>query len=69
MIMPDNITASLTHEEIERRRRHMDSAIESARIEGGEIGPETRAIMDEYCTGRIDTDEMVSRIRRRHAQP
>lgn len=67
--MPDSITAPLTREEIERRRRHMGSAIESARIEGGEVGPEARAIMDEYCSGRIDTDEMVARIRRRHVQP
>lgn len=67
--MSDAELAKLPAVEIAARRDAMRDAIASARIEGGVIGPEARAIMELYCTGMIDADEMADRIRRRHVRP
>ena len=48
--MSDIVTALL---DAERRRRGVESALGSLRIEGLEIDDETRAIFDRYIAGKI----------------
>ena len=65
--MPDDLKAlTLSRDEVDLRHRYLRRAIESARIEGGEVDPEDRAIIDLYCTGGIDSDEAAARIRERY---
>lgn len=40
----------------------MHQAVASARIEGQEPTPETRAALDEFAAGRIDAEEMLRRL-------
>jgi hypothetical protein len=47
---------------IDERRRHVDNALGSLRIEGLEIDARTRAIADRYIAGDISIDEMTQTI-------
>ena len=52
----------------QRRRAHaVRAGIASARIEGGDVGPEAQAIMNEWAQGLIDDDTMTARIDALHA--
>ena len=54
----------------QRRRTHaVGAGIASARIEGGDVGLEARAIMNEWAQGLIDNDTMTGRIDALHATP
>ena len=58
----------LPETEIAARRQAMRDAIASARIEGGTVSDEARAIMELHNLGHIDDDEMMRRIRLRHVR-
>ncbi len=53
--------------DIERRRRHVASALGSLRIEGLEVSIEARAIFDRYIMGDIRADEVTAAILARTA--
>lgn len=46
----------------ERRRRGVESALGSLRIEGLEIDAETRAIFDRYIAGDLNIDELMPKL-------
>ncbi len=51
----------------EARRRHVESALGSLRIEGLEASSEAREITDRYISGDIPADEMTAAILARHS--
>ena len=54
----------------QRRRAHaVRAGIASARIEGGNVGLEAQAIMNEWAQGLIDNGTMAGRIDALHAIP
>jgi hypothetical protein len=64
--------ARLHHEAVsadEQRLRAnaVRAGIASAHIEGGDVGPEAQAIMNEWAEGLIDNDTMTARIDALHA--
>ena len=67
----DSTTETLFHitiqEEQRRRADAVRAGIASARIEGGDVGPEAQAIMNEWAQGLIDDDTMTARIDALHA--
>ena len=65
--MPDIIETWLSPDEIRTRRGAMRAAIASARIEGAEVSPAARSIMDMHNRGEITDEEMIIRIRELHA--
>ena len=65
--MPDIIETRLSPDEIRTRRGAMRAAIASARIEGAEVSPAARSIMDMHNRGEITDEEMIIRIRELHA--
>jgi hypothetical protein len=51
---------ALTPEEIQRRRKHVETAIADSRLEGMiEISAEERAIFDAYIRGEIEAEDLV----------
>ena len=61
--MPDTVAVSLPAEEVAARRDAMRDAIASARIEGAEVSPGARSLMELYAQGCIGEEEMIARIR------
>ena len=55
--------ATLTETELRERRLAVESALGSLRIEGKELEPEGREILDRYADGEISLPEMRSAIR------
>jgi hypothetical protein len=58
---------AVSPDEQRRRASAVRAGIASARIEGGAVGPEARAIMNEWAQGLIDDDTMTARIDALHA--
>ena len=54
-------TARTTRTPFDARRRAVANAVHSTELEGGTVAPETRADMDEFADGHIDSDELVRR--------
>ena len=52
---------TLTQADLDRRHVAVREAVASARIEGGDVGPDAKAIMDEWAAGLIDTETMLQR--------
>lgn len=65
--MPDIVETRLSPDEIRARRAAMRAAIASARIEGAEVSPAARSIMEMHNRGEITDQEMIIRIRELHA--
>jgi hypothetical protein len=65
-VMTDDRPA-ITPEEIQRRRKHVETAIADSRLEGMiEISAEERAIFDAYIRGEIDAGDLVTEYKRRN---
>ncbi len=67
-----NTTAKLlspiiSQDEKRLRADAVRAGIASARIEGGDVGPEAQAIMNEWAEGLIDAETMMDRIDALHA--
>ena len=58
---------AVSQDEQHRRTSAVRPGIASARIEGGDVGPEAQAIMNEWAQGLIDDDTMTARIDALHA--
>ena len=58
---------AVSQDEHFRRASAVRAGIASARIEGGDVGPEAQAIMNEWAQGLIDDDTMTARIDALHA--
>ena len=58
---------AVSQDEQHRRSSAVRAGIASARIEGGDVGPEAQAIMNEWAQGLIDDDTMTARIDALHA--
>ncbi len=58
---------AVSHDEQRLRTNAVRAGIASARIEGGDVGPEAQAIMSEWAQGLIDDDTMTARIDALHA--
>jgi uncharacterized protein YbjT (DUF2867 family) len=54
--------AVLTEAELRDRRRAVDSALGSLRIEGMELEPEPREVLERFARGEIDHAEMRAEI-------
>ena len=61
-----NITETPTQADLDSRHVAVREAVASARIEGGEVGPDAKAIMDEWAAGLIDKETMLERVRSLH---
>jgi hypothetical protein len=48
------------------RERRVAEGIHSGEMEGVSVDAETRADADEYIAGKIDSDELVTRARKRY---
>ena len=59
-------TDEVTQDTLTARDVAVREAVASARIEGGDVGPEAKAIMDEWAAGLIDKETMVQRVLRLH---
>ena len=55
--------AALTAAELENRRLALESALGSLRIEGMELEPEGREILDRFACGEMSLPEMRSAVR------
>ena len=53
----------ITPEEMERRRRHVSTAIADSRIEGMETGAEELAIFESYIRGEIEAGDLIPRLK------
>ncbi len=58
---------AVSQDEQHRRADAVRAGIASARIEGGDVGPDAQAIMNEWAQGLIDDDTMTARIDALHA--
>lgn len=56
-----NTTDAVTSNDLDRRHFAVREAVASARIEGGDVGPEAKQIMDDWAAGLIDTETMLQR--------
>ena len=67
----NNVTTQIPRTAPEEEKRLRASAVRagvaSARIEGGDVGPDAQAIMNEWAQGLIDNDTMTARIDALHA--
>jgi len=61
------VSQTLVQDEQRRRADAGRAGIASARSEGGDVGPETRAIMNEWAQGLIDEETATARIDAVHA--
>jgi hypothetical protein len=59
----------ITADEMQRRRRHVETAISENRLEGIETSDEARAICDAYIRGEIDAGDLVTEYKRRKPTP
>jgi hypothetical protein len=59
-------TARTTRTSSDSRRRAVANAVASTELEGGTVSPQTRADMAEFEAGRIDTVEVMRRVRARY---
>ena len=50
----------------ETRAIRVEDAVHSAEIEGLNVSTETRDDADSYVAGKIDSDELVERVRARY---
>lgn len=62
--MSDTIQTAVTPAEL--RERVVEEAVHSGEMEGLQVDPATRSDADAYVAGRIDSDELVARARRRY---
>ena len=65
--MPDIVETRLSPDEMGICREAMRAAVASARIEGAEVSPAARSIMEMHNRGEITDEEMIFRIRELHA--
>ena len=61
--------ATLTKQEIERNMRAVDHAIAQQQLEGLEVPEATVADLRRAARGEIDTEEVISNIKRRYQHP
>jgi hypothetical protein len=61
------LSKTASQEEQRRRTEAVRAGIASARIEGGDVGPEAQAIMNEWAQGLIDENTMIARVDALHA--
>jgi hypothetical protein len=61
------LSQTSSQEERRRRAEAVRAGIASARIEGGDVGPEAQAIMNEWAQGLIDENTMIARVDALHA--
>jgi hypothetical protein len=61
------VSQTLSQDEQRRRTDAVRAGIASARIEGGDVGPEAQAIMHEWAQGLIDEQIATARIDALHA--
>ncbi len=57
---------AISPDEHAERAHRVDEAIHSGEMEGLHVTEATRADADEYVAGRIDSDELVERVRARY---
>jgi hypothetical protein len=62
---PSDKQGKLTPEDVAWRRVYVENAIASQRLEGLDVGPETRADMERIALGEMDVDEAVRRLKQR----
>jgi hypothetical protein len=55
-----------TPADLRRRQFAAREAVASARTEGGEVGPDARALLDQWAAGQIDQEKMIQQIKARH---
>ena len=56
-------------DEQRRRADAVRAGIASARIDGGDVGPEAQAIMRDWAQGLIDDEAALARIDALHVPP
>jgi len=61
------LSQTASQDEQRRRAEAVRAGIASARIEGGNVGPEAQAIMNEWAQGLIDENTMIARVDALHA--
>ncbi len=61
------VSQTLSQDEQRRRADAVRAGIASARIEGGDVGPEAKANMHEWAKGLIDEETAAARIDAVHA--
>jgi hypothetical protein len=61
------LSQTASQDEQRRRAEAVRAGIASARIEGGDVGPEAQAIMNEWAQGLIDENTMIARVDALHA--
>lgn len=54
--------------EARRRERARDEAVASTRLEGLEVGSQTREDLDSYARGEMSLDEMEKRVLARYSR-
>ena len=59
-------TDEVTQDTLTARGVAVREAVASARIAGGDVGPEAKTIMDDWAAGLIDKETMVQRVLRLH---
>lgn len=52
-----------TPADLRRRQSAAREAVASARIEGGEVGQDARALPDQWAAGQIDQEGMIRQIK------
>lgn len=57
----------VTEQELKARRRNVDNAIASQRLEGLEVDPVTTAELYQFAAGELDSSEVLRRIHARIA--
>ena len=62
--MPDQ--EAITGAERAERQRRVEDAVHSNEMEGLQVNGDTLADADDYVAGRIDSDELVARVRARY---
>lgn len=70
--MDDLVTrtgSKLSLAEIDRRREAVSHAFANARLEGQFPSPESEALFDRFIQGEFDIDELIRRLKVRHAAP
>ena len=55
-----------TPADLRRRQSAVRDAVASARIEGGEVGSDAHALLDQWAAGQIDQEGMIRQIKALH---
>jgi len=50
----------------EQRKTAVEQAIANQRLEGGEVSPETRKVMDDYVAGKMTAKEAAEQVYARY---